>query len=356
MTLGRISLSALFTFAIMANIAILQADDLEKQADWNAPKYVELQEALGLWAEESDLAEPQRTLLSALWPENPHATSPEANLARLAQTAVILDAKTQSLVKLVASIDYQSAPSEEPWLKDSESKLPALVRDNLRLQYGRWLAEQHLFDEAIEQLSDLEENPVADPAMLLFQKAICQHHLLNKAECIESLGKLLSNETEVSVRYLTVSKLMLSDISPLKEDSLDEVARLMRDIQRRLDKGRAGKTVRKEEEDVVAKLEKMIENLEEQQKQQQQQQQSGSGNGNQNQSAKPLEDSKPGGGKGPGNVNPRKLEDKSNWGDLPPKERQAALQQISNEFPSHYRRVIEEYFRKLAREDSESTP
>ena len=57
-------------------------------------------------------------------------------------------------------------------------------------------------------------------------------------------------------------------------------------------------------------------------------------------------------GLGPGDIDPRKLGSKSGWGNLPPAERQEALQQIGQELPAHYREVIEEYFRKLAREES----
>ena len=141
---------------------------------------------------------------------------------------------------------------------------------------------------------------------------------------------------------------MKADIAPLKKDSLDEVARLMSDIQRRLKLGRAGTRVRKEEDDVIAKLDKMIEELE---LQQQQQQQSGQGQGSLNPSS-PAQDSNPLGGSGPGNVDRRNHGEADDWGALPPKERQKALQQISKELPAHYREVIEEYFRKLARDGS----
>ncbi len=56
------------------------------------------------------------------------------------------------------------------------------------------------------------------------------------------------------------------------------------------------------------------------------------------------------GGKGPGNVDQKRLKNEEDWGNLPPKERQEALQQISKDLPAHFRDVIEEYFRKLARE------
>ncbi len=55
---------------------------------------------------------------------------------------------------------------------------------------------------------------------------------------------------------------MVADIKPMKDDSLDEVARLMNDVQRRLDLGRAGTRVREEEQEIVDKLEKMIEQIE----------------------------------------------------------------------------------------------
>ena len=99
---------------------------------------------------------------------------------------------------------------------------------------------------------------------------------------------------------------MEADIKPLKVDSLDEIARLMDDIKRRLKLARAGTRVRKEEDDVIAKLDKMIEEAEKQQQQQQQQQSGGAGQG-QNQSSSPAQDSSNLQGRGEGNVDPRRL-------------------------------------------------
>ena len=44
------------------------------------------------------------------------------------------------------------------------------------------------------------------------------------------------------------------------------------------------------------------------------------------------------------------------WGNLPDKDREKAMQEIGREFPSHYREVIEEYFRRLAAEESADHP
>ena len=56
--------------------------------------------------------------------------------------------------------------------------------------------------------------------------------------------------------------------------------------------------------------------------------------------------------KAPMQVDRRDIGNKSGWGDLPPKEREQALQQIGREFPAHYRELVEQYFRELANEQT----
>lgn len=224
---------------------------------------------------------------------------------------------------------------------------PAFLVHHAKFVYGKWLTEKGFYDEALSEFSEPKPDQVVDPAALLFFEASCQHYLLQKQDCVDTLKQLLARSDGLPTRYLAVSQMMLKDIEPLKTDSLDEVARLMRDIERRLDLGRAGKKVRKTEEDVVAKLDKMIEDLEKQRQQQQQQQQQSQGGG---QGSQPMQDSRPGAESGPGEVDEKQAKHMGEWGDVPPKERQEALQQISNEYPSHYRRAIEEYFRKIARD------
>jgi hypothetical protein len=163
---------------------------------------------------------------------------------------------------------------------------------------------------------------------------------------LPKIARLLENEDAIPRRYREVARLMAADIEPLKEDSLDEVSRIMDDVRRRLKLARAGKRVRDQEDDVIAKLDKMIEELEKQQQQQQQQQSGGNGSMQPN---RPLDDSQPAGGQGPGNVAQRDIGNGSGWGNLPPRQREEAIQDITKNLPAHYRAVIEEYFRKLAR-------
>ena len=131
---------------------------------------------------------------------------------------------------------------------------------------------------------------------------------------------------------------------------MDHIARRMNDVRRRLDIGRAGKQVQVIEKGVLDSLDRIIKKLEEQQQQQQCNQQGGG-----QQSSKPMQDSQLPSMRAPMQVDQRDVGNQSGWGDLPPKEREQALQQIGREFPVHYRELIEQYFRELA-DESNNTP
>jgi hypothetical protein len=279
-----------------------------------------------------------------MWPEAEGLEGPDL-LERVVESLAVAWPAARELVAAVQTDVASDAVIKSPVLADEQ--LPGVVRDNLKLYVGRRLTQRALYDEALEVFGALEPNQVADPASLLFYQSVAHHRLLQKDKCLPVLARLMENEQAIPRRYLTLARLMDADLRPLKADSLDEIARLMDDIHRRLDFGRAGTKVRKEEDDVIAKLDKMIEELEDQLQQQQQQQ---SGQGGTNSPSSPKQDSTPGGVKGPGNVDPKNIGGRSGWGDLPPKDRQEVLQQISKDLPAHYRETIEEYFRKLARD------
>jgi hypothetical protein len=153
-------------------------------------------------------------------------------------------------------------------------------------------------------------------------------------------------EDAIPRRYASLARLMQADLEGLEEDSLDHIARRMDDVRRRLDLGRAGPKVREVEDGVIASLDKLIEQVE---KQQQQAAAAAGGQGRgQQMPSQPLPDSRPVQGKGEGKVANKPIGKESGWGDLPPRQREEALQQIGQEFPAHYRDMIEQYFRKLA--------
>ena len=230
--------------------------------------------------------------------------------------------------------------------------LPKSMRMSVRTWLGRELVRARLYDEALPVIAEVDPTESVDPAAVLFYRGACYHSLLMKKEALADLRKLLENEDEVPVRFSRTAKMMIADIKPLKEDSLDEISRLMTDVSRRLDLGRSDDQTKDQEQKIIDKLTKLIEKIEEQQKQQQQQQgqSGGSPSNGQGGQGSPMQDSQAAGGGGNGDVDRKKIDDRDGWGNLPPAERQQTLQQISRDLPTHYREAIEAYFRKLATE------
>ncbi len=336
------AVATLFCFAI-APTSIAQ-DGLEKRASWSFPDQLTVKTDLDKYLSESEVPEPILQQIAILWEIPIESDDRSLLLDQLINSFALANKDVRELTTRLETTPATAA-NIIPTLLTDESQNDFL-RNNLRLFYARWLAHSDLQDECLQVLEGITPSQVVDPATLLFYQATGYHRILAKDVCLQKIDLLLENEEQIPRRYSTIANLMKADVGPLKSDSLDEVARLMADIRRRLKLGRAGTRVRKEEDDVITKLDKMIEELE----QQQQQQQSGSGGGSSSSSA-PAQDSSNLGGSGPGNVDSKSVKQGDDWGALPPRERQKALQQISKELPAHYREVIEEYFRKLARDE-----
>src|SRR5262249_1402621 len=154
-------------------------------------------------------------------------------------------------------------------------------------------------------------------------------------------GRLMENEGTIPRRYASLARLMQADLEGLKDESLDHIARRMDDIRRRLDLGRAGPKVRSVEDGVIASLDKLIEEIEKPQQAAAAAAAQSQG-GRQQMPTRPLQDSMPIAGKGEGQVTKKPIGTQGGWGDLPPRERNEALQQIGKEFPAHYRDMIEQ--------------
>ncbi len=332
------------SFVVAASAAVAD-DELSQRASWTTPAVADVKAQIDNWLADREIDEVTRLKVETLWPADAADADGIELLDQVAATISLVDPQTRPLVDLCRGERIAPSAPAFDFLKDDQQG--EFVRHNLRLYYGRWLAQHDLFDEALEQLDGLTPANVVEPSTLLFYQSVANHQLLKKDECLTAVSTLLENENALPRRYATVAKLIEADLRPLKTDSLDEIARLMDDIERRQRLYRSGTVVRKQEDDVLAKLDKIIEELEKQQ-------QSGGGggsSGNNLQPSSPASDSNPLGGTGKGDVNRKKMGDGEDWGDLPPKERAAAMAELAKDLPAHYREVIEEYFRKLARDE-----
>ncbi|HEY2761205.1 MAG TPA: hypothetical protein VGI75_10685 [Pirellulales bacterium] len=344
----------------LAQVAI--DDQFGHEPSWQIPTSAEVHAQIDSWLDAVQPAAPLRAQAEALWA----ATVPADQVLQQTVAAIsLVDDQARTLTKLC---EHSHGPVKTPdfaWLVDG--KTPALVRNNMRLWFGKWLAEERLYDEAMSQLDGLTPADVVDPAALLFYQSICHHWLLHKTEGLASINKLLEQRKAIPRRYQQLADLMQADLNDLEDDSLDHISRRMNDVARRLDYGHAGQKVRTEEDGIVASLDKMIQQLQDManSRNANQQQQQGQGQDQQSgrrrvaadpqgeKSTAPARDSTAARAHGAGQVTSKNVGNKSGWGDLPPKDREEAMQQIGKEFPSHYRDVIEQYFRKLASEEEE---
>lgn len=342
-----------FTAAIVGMMMLLgsvRGDEDLARVTWQIPSHAEVEVMLQDWATETDVPETVWIQVQQQWAE-PIPSSQRLSL--LSRSFELLGGDLGTLMQSTRTSRFARTLPDVSFLEDVPSEF---IQHHARLIFARWLVQNQLYNETLEQLTEVPLEKVMDPATLLFCQAIAHHRLLDKEACLPIVNRLLEREDDLPRRFAILAKMIRDDIKPLEADSLDEVSRLMDSIRVRLGLGRVGKRVRTEEDDVIEKLDKLIKDLEDQAKQQSQSQSSGSAQqqGNNLNPSQPMEDSMPAGGRGEGNVDPKDIGTDDGWGDLPAKERQQALQQVGKDFPSHYRDVIEGYFRKLAKDGADS--
>lgn len=322
--------------------ASVHGDELRKEASWRMPSLDEMTTLLvtGLDQQGLDAGMVERV-------------ASDFRKRIIAGETDHLEAFVSSIalsVPTVAEIITRVGTQPTSLANDAFLTLADAIRPSVAVWAARSLVHAKHYDEAIPLLQSIDPNATVDPASTLFFRAVCAHALINKELAISDIEKLLENEQILPVRYLRTAQLMLADIKPLKQDSLDEISRMMSDVSRRLELGRTGEPVETKEQEIIDKLSKLIDQIEQQQQQQQQQQMMQQSGGGQSQGGgqQPMNDSQIAGTKGAGDVDKKDLGDRDGWGNLPPAERQEALQQISRDLPTHYREAIEAYFRKMA--------
>ncbi|MGI9458157.1 MAG: hypothetical protein ACR2NU_16455 [Aeoliella sp.] len=315
----------------------------ENVTTWETPTANAIEDDIRSWLVET--AESTKAGEQLLVNVEPNLALLHADSDRLDVVAHCLAAGSPAIANLVASCE-QSPPLVESteWLASDD--VPEFVRTNVRLFAGRALVRDGYYEQALGLLENGNLSSAADPAALLFYRAICEHQLVKIEDARSTLSTLIATEETLPPRFDQLARLMQSDIARVEVDSLDHIARRMSDVRRRLGLGQAGQRAQEVERGILASLDKVIEQAEQQQRKQQQQQQAG-----RQPSGTPMEESKPAELKGEGKVDIKEIGKQSGWGDLPPRERERVMQQISRDFPSHYSDLIEEYLRRLATDE-----
>jgi hypothetical protein len=284
----------------------------------------------------------------ALW-----ASEDKTVLEKVADTFALADPEAAALLKDARDPSTPAPTAVPAILKDT--KRPAFYRANLALAYAKALANKRVYEEGLEALRAVKAEDVVDPSAYLFQRSVAEYSMLLKDDANRSILRLLDDAVDAPERYKMVAALMHFDMLTWREKDLGWVARMMNNIERRLDLARGGPQTQDMQKKVVVQLDEMIKKLEDEQDQPG----NGSGSKNGKPSGKTVRPNSPatedylGGTGGPGKVDEKRLKELAqNWGKLPDKDRVKAMLDLTRDMPARHRELIENYFKNLAKTDS----
>lgn len=183
---------------------------------------------------------------------------------KVADTLALGNADAARLLAEARDADGAAPTAVPALLKDG--KMPAFLRSNLALAYGKALTGRKVYEEALESLAQVKVDDVIDPAAYLFHKAVCEHALMLKDRADASIDRLLVDAIDAPERYRMVAALMHFDMVTWQDKDLGWIARKMDNIQRRLDLNRGGKETQKIQKEVLVRLDEMIKEIENKQK------------------------------------------------------------------------------------------
>jgi len=184
---------------------------------------------------------------------------------RLADSFALGNADAAKL--LAEARDPQTpAPQAVPDLLKND-KQTAFFRANLGLAYARSLNTRRVHEEALAVLKQIKAEDVVDPAAYLFNRAVAEFSMLMKDDANRTIRRLLDETgTFAPERYKAVALLMQLDMVAWKTKDLDDIARKMKDVERRLDLARGGPVTQEKQKEIIARLDEIIKKLENQAK------------------------------------------------------------------------------------------
>ncbi len=263
-------------------------------------------------------------------------------LDRVVGTFVLGDSQAASLLAGAVEVDSPAPTVVPAFLTDSRG--PAFYRANLALGYARELVKRRVFEEALEILRTIKPGEVVDPAAYFFNRAVAEHGLGLREDARRSiLG--LKDVVDAPERYTWRAAVMELEMRSWQEQDLGWVARKMDNIERRLELARGGPQTQKIQKEVIDRLDEIIKELEKTPPP------GPPGSPSGPPGPQPQPESYGGKDPGPGAIDPIRLAGwAKTWGKLPDKEQIRAMQDLARNLPVRYREVIENYFRKCARE------
>lgn len=211
------------------------------------------------------------------------------------------------------------------------------------------LSQSNQHEQSENILKSIRARETKNPEKYMFYRFLNNFRMNNKKEAEKYAEYLQGIELELPERYQVLTSLMKEDMKHWKNDDLEDIARDMSHAKDRLSNYDGGKTTKKIQDDIIAKLDKMIKEKEDKANNQSQNSNDQAQQRNPSQPQQPAQDSNIQNDGGTGQVNKVKFKNLTErWNSLPPRERTAALQELTQGMSSRHREAIENYFRRLA--------
>jgi hypothetical protein len=306
---------------------------------------VQIRESVLSWLSAGAADEDRKAAVQKLWMPSDASVSEataEELVDRVVRSCALADPEIQSFLDLLTD-DASAVPTKPQKLTGHP-----LCDQCLKLYLGRWLTQHRFYDEALEIFLEMNPEDSIDPAGLFFYRAVCQRELNLRQEASESLTLLLKHTVDVPARFRAVAEMLSGSPDDAESDGLPAAARVMSDVQRRLDLGRSGEKVRQQEEEVISILDKLLADLEKKNQQQGESSDSDSDGGESEGQATPAGSSQVKGSASEGEADRKDLDGAGSWGLLDAKTESRARELIRQNFPPNYLDAISRYTRKLA--------
>jgi len=303
----------------------------------------------------TDLTDEQKTRLKAAVTKA-RESADSRDSALIAGLEVIAPDLRKAIDGLASDDPAAARQTLEVFTEELNVYLAAAATDLL----GRHLADRGRAVDALPLLLNATEKYSAQLLALdrtLLARARVEAKLLKRDDATTTLRRVLRDAASLSAERKQEIEQQIAELEAIEPGSLDDVRDRMKFSRGQLAEAETGEPVRAEQKQIVAMLDKLIEDAEQRESQGQGKgkgKKSGKGQGQGAGSGKPGSGAGEGPGKGSDDPTQgpavRKLTrggPQSPWGQLRDKERDPAFSAIKEKLPARYQQLIEQYYKSF---------
>jgi hypothetical protein len=220
------------------------------------------------------------------------------------------------------------------------------VRAHARYHLGRTFLDGDDADKASHVLADFLQHdrnltPLDAEAAFFYATSLADTPMPGLAA--RAFGDYLRIFPDAPERYRAVAQQRRAELLAQFLNPLHEIADSMKGIERRLRRAETGRATQDEQHNIIARLQELIDQLEEQEKQS-----SGGPSGNTQPNAAANNSAAPSGASRIGDL-ARIPGVSDRWGDLKERKRKEIEAEAQTKLPSRYAKMLEDYYKKLGR-------